>query len=55
MTSPFFHLALLASSILAFILNYAIFANTAMNSALTQTVSGQAKDLIVILVGYIWR
>ena len=49
----FFHLSLLASSLLAFLLNYAIFVNTAVNSALTQTVSGQAKDVIVVLVGYL--
>jgi hypothetical protein len=35
--------ALVASSLLAFVLNYSIFWNTAVNSALTQTVSGQAK------------
>ena len=46
-----FHLSLLASSLLAFLLNVAIFANTAVNSALTQTVSGQAKDAVVVVLG----
>ena len=52
-SNPYFLLSLLASSLLAFLLNYAIFANTAKNSALTQTVSGQAKDVIVVALGYL--
>jgi solute carrier family 35 protein len=57
LASPFlpqigFQLALLGSSLLAFVLNVAIFWNTAVNSALTQTVSGQAKDIVVIMLGY---
>jgi len=51
--SPGFLLAFLGSSLLAFVLNYAIFWNTAVNSALTQTVSGQAKDIFVVVAGYI--
>lgn len=51
-SSLFFWLSLLASSLLAFVLNYTIFWNTAVNSALTQTVSGQGKDVAVVLVGY---
>lgn len=51
--SPTFHLSLLASSLLAFVLNYAIFRNTAVNSALTQTVAGQAKDVVVVMLG-VW-
>lgn len=50
---PGFHICLLASSLLAFLLNYAIFVNTAVNSALTQTVSGQAKDIVVVWIGYL--
>ena len=38
---------------LAFVLNYAIFWNTSANSALTQTVSGQLKDIGTVLLGYI--
>lgn len=47
-----FIICLLSSSLLAFVLNYTIFWNTAVNSALTQTVSGQAKDIVVVIVGY---
>ena len=53
LSSPLFHLSLLASSLLAFVLNYAIFRNTAVNSALTQTVAGQAKDVVVVVLG-VW-
>ena len=53
LSSPLFHLSLLASSLLAFVLNYAIFRNTAVNSALTQTVAGQAKDVVVVMLG-VW-
>lgn len=48
-----FLISLLASSCLAFVLNYAIFWNTAVNSALTQTVSGQAKDVVVVIAGFL--
>jgi len=41
------------SSLLAFVLNYAIFWNTSANSALTQTVSGQIKDIGTVLLGYL--
>jgi solute carrier family 35 protein len=55
--SPYWHdsgflISLLASSVLAFALNYTIFWNTAVNSALTQTVSGQAKDVVVVALGF---
>lgn len=36
-----FVISLLGSTVLAFVLNYAIFFNTAVNSALTQSVCGQ--------------
>ena len=42
----------MASCVLAFSLNYAIFLNTSLNSALTQTICGNLKDVVVILVGY---
>eukprot|EP00019_Armaparvus_languidus_P013010 CAMPEP_0168582906 /NCGR_PEP_ID=MMETSP0420-20121227/2247_1 /TAXON_ID=498008 /ORGANISM="Pessonella sp." /LENGTH=221 /DNA_ID=CAMNT_0008617455 /DNA_START=288 /DNA_END=949 /DNA_ORIENTATION=+ len=48
-----FIVSFLASAILAFVLNYAIFWNTSANSALTQTVSGQIKDIGTVLLGYI--
>jgi solute carrier family 35 protein len=58
LSSPYLHdtgfiISLLSSSLLAFALNYAIFWNTAVNSALTQTVSGQAKDIVVVAFGFV--
>lgn len=32
-------------------INYAVFLNTAINSPLTQTVSGQLKDILVLIFG----
>ena len=49
---PDFQSVLMASCVLAFSLNYAIFLNTSLNSALTQTICGNLKDVVVILVGY---
>lgn len=49
---PDFQSVLMASCVLAFSLNYAIFLNTSLNSALTQTICGNLKDVAVILVGY---
>ena len=49
-----FLLSFTASALLAFVLNYAIFWNTSANSALTQTVSGQIKDIGTVLLGYIF-
>lgn len=43
---------LACSCVLAFLLNYAIFLNTSLNSALTQTICGNLKDVVVIVVGY---
>jgi solute carrier family 35 protein len=48
-----FIVSFVASAVLAFVLNYAIFWNTSANSALTQTVSGQLKDIGTVLLGYI--
>jgi solute carrier family 35 protein len=48
-----FLVSFVASAVLAFVLNYAIFWNTSANSALTQTVSGQLKDIGTVLLGYI--
>eukprot|EP00240_Pyramimonas_obovata_P003640 CAMPEP_0118927404 /NCGR_PEP_ID=MMETSP1169-20130426/4883_1 /TAXON_ID=36882 /ORGANISM="Pyramimonas obovata, Strain CCMP722" /LENGTH=356 /DNA_ID=CAMNT_0006869151 /DNA_START=105 /DNA_END=1175 /DNA_ORIENTATION=+ len=47
-----FQLVLLLSCLLAFALNYTIFLNTAVNSALTQTVCGNLKDAVVIVIGF---
>ncbi|KAL1562301.1 UDP-N-acetylglucosamine transporter ugnt1 [Salvia divinorum] len=46
--SPGFLVVLLFSCILAFFLNYSIFLNTTLNSALTQTICGNLKDLFTI-------
>eukprot|EP00126_Sphaerothecum_destruens_P001902 Sdes_comp15336_c0_seq2m4199 len=46
-----FQISLAGSSFLAFALNYTIFWNTRVNSALSQTVSGQVKDLLTVFLG----
>ncbi|KAK3043739.1 hypothetical protein RJ639_001935 [Escallonia herrerae] len=51
--SPGFLLVLLLSCILAFFLNYSIFLNTTLNSAVTQTICGNLKDLFTITLGWI--
>ncbi|XP_022636572.1 nucleotide-sugar uncharacterized transporter 3 isoform X5 [Vigna radiata var. radiata] len=51
--SPGFVVVLLCSCILAFFLNYSIFLNTTLNSALTQTICGNLKDLFTISFGWI--
>ncbi|KAL2318074.1 hypothetical protein Fmac_031950 [Flemingia macrophylla] len=51
--SPGFIIILLFSCILAFFLNYCIFLNTTLNSAVTQTICGNLKDLFTIGLGWI--
>ncbi|CAI9096640.1 OLC1v1032832C1 [Oldenlandia corymbosa var. corymbosa] len=51
--SPGFLVVLLLSCILAFFLNYSVFLNTTLNSALTQTICGNMKDLFTITLGWI--
>ncbi|KAI4337311.1 hypothetical protein L6164_015744 [Bauhinia variegata] len=51
--SPGFIVVLLFSCTLAFFLNYNIFLNTTLNSAVTQTVCGNLKDLFTIGLGWI--
>ncbi|KAG5030950.1 hypothetical protein JHK85_014932 [Glycine max] len=51
--SPGFIVVLLFSCILAFFLNYSIFLNTTLNSALAQTICGNLKDLFTIGFGWI--
>ncbi|KAK4787719.1 hypothetical protein SAY86_011552 [Trapa natans] len=51
--SPGFLVVLLFSCILAFFLNYSIFLNTTINSAVTQTICGNLKDLFTIGLGWI--
>ncbi|KAJ9559335.1 hypothetical protein OSB04_013949 [Centaurea solstitialis] len=50
--SPGFLAVLLLSCILAFFLNYSIFLNTTLNSAVTQTICGNLKDLFTIAIGW---
>ncbi|GFQ03485.1 UDP-sugar transporter sqv-7 [Phtheirospermum japonicum] len=40
------------SCILAFLLNYSVFLNTTLNSALTQTICGNLKDFFTISLGW---
>ncbi|XP_057478388.1 UDP-N-acetylglucosamine transporter UGNT1 [Actinidia eriantha] len=49
---PGFLVVMLLSCILAFFLNYSIFLNTTLNSALTQTICGNLKDLFTIGLGW---
>ncbi|KAM7275882.1 hypothetical protein ACFE04_017748 [Oxalis oulophora] len=51
--SPGFLVVLLLSCILAFFLNYCIFLNTTLNSAVTQTICGNLKDLFTIGLGWL--
>ncbi|GAB2223396.1 hypothetical protein Droror1_Dr00017537 [Drosera rotundifolia] len=48
-----FLVVMLMSCILAFFLNYSIFLNTTLNSAVTQTICGNLKDLFTIGLGWI--
>ncbi|XP_050124304.1 UDP-N-acetylglucosamine transporter UGNT1 [Malus sylvestris] len=50
--SPGFMAVLLCSCILAFFLNYSIFLNTTLNSALTQTICGNLKDFFTVGLGW---
>ncbi|KAH9623555.1 hypothetical protein KSS87_001457, partial [Heliosperma pusillum] len=50
--SPGFLVVLLFSCVLAFFLNYSIFLNTTLNSALTQTICGNLKDFVTIGLGW---
>ncbi|XP_021276257.1 nucleotide-sugar uncharacterized transporter 3 [Herrania umbratica] len=51
--SPGFLAVLILSCTLAFFLNYTIFLNTTLNSAVTQTICGNLKDLFTIGLGWI--
>jgi solute carrier family 35 protein len=50
--TPGFMVVLLCSCVLAFVLNYCIFLNTTLNSALTQTICGNMKDLFTVGLGW---
>lgn len=51
--SPGFLLVLFFSCVLAFFLNYSIFLNTTLNSAVTQTICGNLKDFFTIGLGWV--
>ncbi|AQK72604.1 Nucleotide/sugar transporter family protein [Zea mays] len=48
-----FQVVLLFSCILAFLLNYTIFWNTILNSALTQSMCGNLKDFFTVGIGWV--
>eukprot|EP01023_Acetabularia_acetabulum_P029913 TRINITY_DN28173_c0_g2_i1.p1 TRINITY_DN28173_c0_g2~~TRINITY_DN28173_c0_g2_i1.p1 ORF type:complete len:370 (-),score=34.26 TRINITY_DN28173_c0_g2_i1:453-1562(-) len=47
-----FQITMIGSCLLAFMLNYFIFLNTQVNSALAQTVCGNLKDVFIIGFGF---
>lgn len=51
--SPGFQAVMLLSCIMAFFLNYSIFLNTTLNSAVTQTICGNLKDFVTIGLGWV--
>ncbi|XP_058072103.1 UDP-N-acetylglucosamine transporter UGNT1 [Magnolia sinica] len=51
--SPGFQAVMLLSCIMAFFLNYSIFLNTTLNSALTQTMCGNLKDIFTVGLGWL--
>ncbi|KAL8216352.1 hypothetical protein R6Q57_023189 [Mikania cordata] len=52
--APGFLVVLLFSCMLAFLLNYSIFLNTILNSAVTQTICGNLKDIFTIALGWMF-
>ncbi|KAL6974151.1 UDP-N-acetylglucosamine transporter ugnt1 [Sarracenia purpurea var. burkii] len=50
---PGFQVVMLLSCVLAFLLNYSVFLNTTLNSALTQTICGNLKDIFTIGIGWL--
>ncbi|XP_062148941.1 UDP-N-acetylglucosamine transporter UGNT1-like [Alnus glutinosa] len=51
--SPGFQAVMLLSCIMAFLINYCVFLNTTLNSALTQTICGNLKDLLTVGLGWL--
>ncbi|XP_008785782.1 UDP-N-acetylglucosamine transporter UGNT1-like [Phoenix dactylifera] len=51
--SPGFQAVMLLSCIMAFFLNYSIFLNTTLNSAVTQTICGNLKDFFTVGFGWL--
>ncbi|KMT02805.1 hypothetical protein BVRB_8g193880 [Beta vulgaris subsp. vulgaris] len=54
LSSHGFQAVMLLSCVMAFFLNYTVFWNTALNSALTQTICGNLKDVFTIGLGWLW-
>ncbi|KAJ8768275.1 hypothetical protein K2173_021215 [Erythroxylum novogranatense] len=50
---PGFQVVMLVSCIMAFLINYFIFLNTSLNSAVTQTICGNLKDVLTIALGWV--
>ncbi|XP_044472457.1 UDP-N-acetylglucosamine transporter UGNT1-like [Mangifera indica] len=50
---PGFQVVMLLSCIMAFSINYFVFLNTTLNSALTQTICGNLKDFFTIVLGWL--
>ncbi|KAL5539545.1 hypothetical protein UlMin_045338 [Ulmus minor] len=48
-----FQVVMLLSCIMAFLINYCVFWNTTLNSALTQTICGNLKDLFTVGLGWL--
>ncbi|PON99838.1 Sugar phosphate transporter domain containing protein [Trema orientale] len=48
-----FQVVMLLSCVMAFLINYCVFWNTTLNSALTQTICGNLKDLLTIGLGWL--
>ncbi|ONK72917.1 uncharacterized protein A4U43_C04F24900 [Asparagus officinalis] len=51
--SPGFQAVMLLSCVMAFFLNYSIFLNTTLNSAVTQTICGNLKDFVTVGLGWV--
>ncbi|CAM8923080.1 unnamed protein product [Rhodiola kirilowii] len=51
--TPGFQTVMLLSCVMAFLLNYSVFLNTTLNSALTQTVCGNLKDIFTVVLGWL--
>lgn len=50
---PLCRCVFILSCSLGFAINYSVFLNTSVNSPLTQTVTGQLKDILVLLLGVV--
>ncbi|KAL1816040.1 hypothetical protein ACET3Z_018614 [Daucus carota] len=51
--SPGFQAVMVLSCLMAFSLNYTVFLNTTRNSALTQTICGNLKDVFTVGIGWL--